>query len=341
MTRLLLLLVVVAATILGMTTATRLLPSTSGSGGFVNPLAYPTLTRYGSTPVLSRGGVGTWDHNTIAGQQVFWDTRLSKWVMVYGGLDKDIASGGIGKIGLAYADKLEGPWAKEPTNPVYTAPGGDVMSATANIVQVGPSSYRLYSQIYPASTAFAMATSTDMLSWTDVGHVFTPGASGQWDDDVIFDPHPALIGGTTYLWYGGQKTDTTRGIGLATSPDGVTFTRQGRLTVPQAGEANVSYGAPAILWTDASHYSIFNDVALTGSDTTRFIDRRDTTDGSTFSHVHQMLVANPSGWDSVQVFDPAPVVRFGVLYLFYVGSPTTGSALGLSPDIGLATVRWP
>lgn len=323
-----------------MALASRLLMASHGFGAFVNPLAYDTLTRYGSSPVLTRGGVGTWDHDTIAGEQVFWDVRLKRWVMAYVGIDQEYDDGGIIRFGLAYSDDLL-TWTKEPTNPVWEAPAPDVMTATANIVQVSADSYRLYSQVYPASDAFSLSTSTDLLNWTDVGHVFGLGAAGQWDDTFIFDPNPLLIDGTTYLWYGGQKSDGSRGIGLATSTDGSTFTRQGRLIQPQAGESSVSFGAPAIVWTDATHYSIFHDVALTGSSTTRFIDRRDTTDGSTFSHEHQQLVANPSGWDSVQVFDSAPVVRFGTLYLFYAGSPVTGDATGLSPDIGLATVRWP
>jgi predicted GH43/DUF377 family glycosyl hydrolase len=289
--------------------------------------------------VLTRGDAGAWDRDTIAGEQVFYDTRLGLWVMVYAGLDKRIASGGVGRIGLAYSSDLL-IWKKESANPVYTPPGGDVMSATANIVQVSGSSYRLYSQVYPASNAFALATSSDMLTWADQGHVFGLGAGGAWDDTVIFDPNPVLIGGTTYLWYGGEKSDGTRGIGLATSSDGVAFTRQGRLLTPAAGESDFSYGAPAALVTDATHYDLFHDAALTGSNTTRFIDRSDTTDGSTFTHHGSVLAANPSGWDNVQVFDPAPVVHNGVLYLFYAGSAINGEAVGLSPDIGLATVVW-
>jgi predicted GH43/DUF377 family glycosyl hydrolase len=320
----------------------RLLTATAGGGSFTNPLAYATLTRYGTSPVLARGGVGTWDHDTIAGEAPpFFDSRTHKWVMVYSALDKPIASGGIAKVGLAYSPDLLN-WTKEAANPVYTAPGGDVMTATSNVVQVSDSSYRLYSQVYPASNAFALATSADMLTWTDQGHVFGLGTTGQWDDNAIFDPDPVLIGTTTYLWYGGQKSDATRGIGLATAPSpGTTFTRQGELFSPAAGESQASYGAPAAIVTDATHYSIFHDAALSGSSTTRFIDREDTTDGVTFTHHQAVFSANPSGWDSVQVFDSAPVVVSGVLYLFYAGSAIAGGSTGLSPDIGLATMRWP
>lgn len=326
-----------------MTIARKLLSASSGAGAFPspNPLAYANLTRYGSAPVLSRGGAGTWDHNTIAGEQVFFDTRLNRWVMVYGGLEKEYTEGGTGRIGLAYSDDLL-TWTKEPTNPVYTPPAGDVMSATANIVQVSASSYRLYSQVFPASDAFALATSADMLTWTDQGHVFHIGAAGQWDENAIFDPAPYLIGGVTHLWYGGGKfSDSSRGIGLATSADGSTFTRQGRLFTPAAGESHISYGAPAVIFVSATEYRVFLDSALAGSSTTRFICREDTTDGSVFTHHPQVFVANPAGWDSVQVFDSAPIVHAGVLYLFYAGSATTGEGTGLSPDIGLATMAWP
>ena len=322
-----------------MVTATRLLMVSGGGGGFVNSLAYATLTRYGTTPVLSRGTAGEWDDDMIAGQQVFYDRRLGKWVMVYAGIAGPIASNKF-KGGIAYSTDLLS-WTKEAANPVFTASVEDVGIAAINIVQLPDLTYRLYHQVYASSEFVTMATSTDLITWNNLGHVFGVGAAGQWDDDHIFDQDPHLIGTTTYMWYGGDRSDLSRGIGLATAPDGVTFTRQGELINPEAGESDVSFGAPAVLITDATHYSIFHDAALTGSNTTRFIDIHTTTDGSTFSHTHQYLTGDGSGWDSVQVFDPAPTLHAGTLYLFYSGAAVTGDSTGLASDIGLATVRWP
>lgn len=313
-----------------------------GSGSaFTRPLAYPTLTRYGSAPVLTRGGVGEWDHTTIDGESIYFDVRLDCWVMAYGGYNGAVQY----NIGLAYSDDLL-TWTKEATNPVFSANMAEDSVVAPSIVQVSASSYRLYYQTYHGTPdpRIYMATSSDLLTWTRANGgsaVLAPGTAGQWDDDVVFDPYPILTAGTTKLWYGGQKSDLSRGIGRATSSDGIAFTREGELFTPAAGESSVSYGAPAVLRTSDTVYKVFHDAALTGSNTTRFICREDTSDGSTFTHNHQVLVANPSGWDSVQVFDPAPIVRAGILFLFYAGSATTGGGTGLSPDIGLATMAWP
>ena len=324
-----------------------LLGLASGSGStaiLANPLAHATLTRYGD-PVLTRGTAGAWDADTVAGEQVFWDTRLERWVMVYSALAEPIASGGVGRIGIAYSNNLLD-WEKDAANPVFAPNATEGHVATGNIIQLADETYRLYYQSYQGSLSDRIyaAESDDLVTWTRLNGgtaVLAPGTSGQWDDEVVFDPAPMLIGTDTYLWYGGQKaSDDSRGIGLATSSDGVSFTRQGRLFTPAAGEASRSYGAPALLVTSATDYMVFHDAALTSADTTRFICRQDTSNGSTFAHNHQILTAGGS-WDTVQVFDPSPVVHNGVLYLFYCGSASTGSGTELAPDIGLATMAWP
>lgn len=341
-------LVVALVVVLAMT-ARRMLFG-AGAGPFSRPLAYATLTRYGLSPVLTRGGVGTWDHDTVAGEQVFLDTRLNRFVMVYSALAAPIGSGGTGQIGLAYSTDLLN-WTKEAANPVFTPNGTEGHAATANVVQLSSSSYRMYYQSYGGSDGGARiyaASSSDLITWTRLNGgvaVIPPGSAGAWDSEFTFDQEVKQYGSTTYAYYGGQK-DTlgvrTRGIGYATSSDGVTFTKyaDNPILVPSGGERDANLGAMSIIG-DQTDFDMFYDSSTTPGD--RYIDHAHTSDGgATWDMLdYEFFMPSVASWDSTQVFDAATIVRFGVLYLFYAGSNVSGGSVGLSPDIGLATMAWP
>lgn len=333
--------------LLAVTTLAILLGVARGGGrGFAgDPLAYATLTRHPSNPVLTLGAGGAWDDNMIAGQSIFYDPPSHRYVMPYSGS----GDGSTFDTGLAYStDRIT--WTKEAMNPVFTANATEGSQVAQVIVRQDDGSYILYYQSYGGTdggSRIYAATSPDLTgggTWTRANGgaaIFVPGTSGEWDDDAVFDPHPVLENGVTQMLYGGQKSDLTRGIGRATAPDGLTFTRQGRLFTPAAGESDVSFGAPAVVGNITSgRYSVFHDAATTGANQVRFICRNDTTDGVTFTHVHQVLTGSGSGWDEIQVFDSTPIVVAGTLYMFYAGAATSGGGVGLASEVGLATMRW-
>lgn len=67
----------------------------------------------------------------------------------------------------------------------------------------------------------------DIMDLTDEGLVLDKGSSGQWDDRDVSSPTVHIEGDTFYLFYEGRGTPTTRGsVGLATSSDGESFTKQ-------------------------------------------------------------------------------------------------------------------
>lgn len=71
-----------------------------------------------------------------------------------------------------------------------------------------------------------LATSTDGKVWTKygTGPVFDVGVPGSWDDTGVQYPSVLEEDGIFYMWYGGYDT-VLNGMGLATSPDGITWTR--------------------------------------------------------------------------------------------------------------------
>ena len=69
------------------------------------------------------------------------------------------------------------------------------------------------------------ATSADGLSWTKVGEVLSVGAPGAWDDAFVHHPCVHKHNGTYYMYYSGSDTGSLLDVGLATSPDGTTWTK--------------------------------------------------------------------------------------------------------------------
>ena len=77
--------------------------------------------------------------------------------------------------------------------------------------------------------AFAVFTSSDGLNWSSLAtNILTLGAGGQWDSVVMWYMQPvAIINGTWYALYcaGNDATGYQLKLGLATSPDGQTWTK--------------------------------------------------------------------------------------------------------------------
>lgn len=302
------------------------------------------LARYTGNPIVGASTTGYWDDGIIAGEQVFWDTRLAKWVMVYAGLN--LAQNMQG-LGLAYSDDLYR-WTKEPRNPVFIPNVSENFIATGNIVQLSGSSYILYYQSYGGSDGnqiFA-ATSSDLLTWTRANGgnpVLAPGAGAAWDSDAVFDPAPVLNGSTMYLYYGGQNaTGPTRGIGYATATSPfLSFTKYASnpILTPSGGESQVNLGAPSIVG-NATVFDMWYDTSITPG--VRFINHAHTSDGgATWDVLDRQWLTAGSGWESVQVFDSAAVITNGALFFFYVGTDASGGGVAADFKIGLATKLWP
>ncbi|WP_130343627.1 beta-xylosidase [Herbihabitans rhizosphaerae] len=93
------------------------------------------------------------------------------------------------------------------------------------------------------------------------------GSPGGFDKVHTCDPSVIKVGGTYYLYYTGAAGDHARGnaIGLATSPDGITWTRAnngGQILAPsnEVHRENIyGSGQPSALYLDGRFYLMFTD----------------------------------------------------------------------------------
>ncbi|MFW6327200.1 MAG: hypothetical protein ACOC2F_02720, partial [Bacteroidota bacterium] len=73
------------------------------------------------------------------------------------------------------------------------------------------------------------ATSPDGDTWTNQGQILEKGIEGEWDSNSLHHPSVIRVGGTYYMFYSGSKSGNPNSvvgdIGLATSLDGINFTK--------------------------------------------------------------------------------------------------------------------
>jgi len=138
---------------------------------------------------------------------------------------------------IRYAWSLDGiEWIDYPENPVLdvgeTGSWDDEWLDTPEILKVGDVYYLYY---YGDSTYFegqdntniGLATSPDGINWTRQGIVLSKGGEGEWDSKYIESPAAYYdeITGKFMIWYQGQNEVGYINIGLATSDDGISWTK--------------------------------------------------------------------------------------------------------------------
>ena len=66
--------------------------------------------------------------------------------------------------------------------------------------------------------------------------VVVPGSSGEWDEEFIAPGSVIYYDNTYHMWYGGGKFAVNGSIGHATSPDGITWTKDTNNPVLSKGQ---------------------------------------------------------------------------------------------------------
>ena len=161
--------------------------------------------------------------------------------------------------------------------------------------------------------------------WTKHGPaVLSPGASGEWDDQLVFCCS-VIHQDTLYkIWYTGYDGANMR-IGYAESPDGVNWTKHSVpvLDLGAAGTWDDNWVcAPYVLY-DGSTYKMWY---CGDNHTSEYVGYATSPDGITwtkYSGNPVLTAGSPGTWDGLMVF-PGPVVfedgKFQMIYGAYDGS---------------------
>ncbi len=176
---------------------------------------------YSNNPILSPQN-NYWDYNGVSQGKILIENGTYK--MWYIGL----ANSGVANIG--YAESSDGvSWTVSNSNPVLSP--GNYGSWDASSVCPGPifkedGIYKMYYVGWAdqySNWNIGLATSPDGINWTKYeGNPVLHGTSG-WEYQIV--PSFILkINNTYYLYYYGRNLPTYK-IGLATSTDGINWTR--------------------------------------------------------------------------------------------------------------------
>ena len=184
-----------------------------------------------ATPIIPYGGGGWMDSQTQ--EPVLFDDPMdsTKLRMYFAAMAAPVASG-VMSIGWATATKA---------NPlVWTVQGQlitDISRRLDSIVVVGGVWY-----MYSSNThSIDLFTSTDGLTWTFNSTALTPTGQGRNDGDYVSQGTVAVSGGTWYMIYGYRNGGTVLpGYRLATSTDGITWTKTGAGDILSCGTESYS-----------------------------------------------------------------------------------------------------
>ncbi len=175
-----------------------------------------------------------------------------------------------------------------------------------------------------ARASLGVATSADGIHWTryEQNPILTHGGPTEWDRHWI--ESPAVIwdsaGGQYLMWYSGVDTLSWRiGIGLATSPDGFTWTKHAGNPVLQPGPAG-SYddmwvAVPAVIRRDGRYEMWYSGLSSTTGFATLTLNYASSDDGihwtkfsgnplfDTHTAPHSMAVDSAGPWAPDVIFN--------------------------------------
>jgi predicted GH43/DUF377 family glycosyl hydrolase len=218
-------------------------------------------------------------------------------------------------------------WYYYSKNPVLQAgPGAfDAAYLSACSVLKDAGGYKMYYSARTAGTNFSigLATSSDGIHWQKYGGnpIVMIGAPGSWDDVFVEMPKVLLVDGTYYMWYMGYDGLAGR-IGLATSVDGVSWTKHpsNPVLAPGAPGSWDGYwlGEGSVVFANGVFYMLYMGAP---GDYLERIGLATSTNGYSWQKYSGNPVMVPtSGWESARIAPSAVVLRDNTFHLWFSGS---------------------
>lgn len=299
--------------------AAAVLLASSAVSSVTSPYLTLQWTRWGTSPVLTSGSAGSWDRAyVVAGPVVLVS---GTYHMFYTGS----ADGSTWSIG--HATSLDGiHWTKDPRNPV-------IPFAESPAVLYESGEFKMWVD-NPSQNAVEYYVSPDGTAWTlAVGNpVLLPGPG--WDADHSI-PGAVVHDATGYYLYYEGVSGIINQVGLATSLDGITWTKSpANPVIPAGGPWYSTFLAPCSV-LDAGSVQV---LWFVGGNTTNYwhLGVAVSTDGTNWTVSKQTALDPDSGqWDGVSLSRASVVQIGGVLDMWYTG----GS--GYDFEVGLATSPAP
>jgi predicted GH43/DUF377 family glycosyl hydrolase len=191
----------------------------------------PFFTVYGDKPIVPKGQPGTWDDRfTDPGAVIYHDGMFHMFRNGFRGFPAESEVG--------YVTSTDGyTWTKQGDDPIIETkdvPYAKIaMYASSVLWEDGCWVLFFYtwdSKSFPSSSVIGRTTQciagpalTDWLP--DPEPLLKPGAAGEWDEKQVLAPDVLKTENGYIMYYSGVSASGIQMIGMATSPNGVTWTK--------------------------------------------------------------------------------------------------------------------
>ena len=307
--------------------------------------------------VLDLGVSGDWDDAGVVAPDIIKDGDIYK--MWFGGND-----GANARIG--YATSTDGVTWKKYSGNNCTGTTGDGcvfdISSTGfdekgiywpTVIKSGNTYQMWYSgQNNIDNVRIGYATSSDGINWTrqNAGDpVLDWGTGGDWDDAAVHSPDVIKEGTIYKMWYAGNDGSNQNRIGLATSTDGISWSRI------QINNCSSTIGDGCVY--DLGQSGTFNDNDMNVNKVLRINDLYYLfykAKSSVNSYYTSGLAVSKNGYDWINQNDNGQIFGLGATDAWDDGSISSGGALfennsikyfytgsdGTNTRIGLATMDF-
>jgi predicted GH43/DUF377 family glycosyl hydrolase len=320
-------------------------------------LRYPTLILVSVLVCLSTTTAIPRASSVVQGQLVLgtsytgWDSTSvwrpcvvkqgSAFLMWYSGTNDSY----IVNIGLATSPDGTS-WTRYAENPVLTpgAPGEwDQNSVHDAWVIYDKGKYKMWysGQIWQsnqlATNQIGYATSLDGIHWTKYGGnpVLSPGPAGSFDDLYVDRPIVVVTGSSYLMFYVGTPKTGNGGRGIATSPDGIRWTRTGQINLPTTAWDIDRQRVTDVIEGQGGFLMAYDGWTGTDMDPTQ-VGFATSTDGINWTPYpdNPVITGRSSTWDAGGISYPIIVPVNDKYYVYFSAYPANSP----TRNIGLAIV---
>lgn len=306
------------------------------------------FARHPSNPLYASSG-SAWNFAGIGDPSVLYDTSAGLYKMWCSGGGIVVPNPDV-LVRTQYLTSPDGiTWTEYGTNPVFdVGPGGSDWDRggieTVHVLRDG-AAYMMWYGGYevredpPVTLKIGLATSFDGIAWTReaTNPVIDKGTPGEWDDSWVESPSVVKVGSTYYMLYSGIKDPYQFAIGLATSLDGITWTKHAGNPVFQAEPANdwenAMVYAPS-LFHDGSQFVMFyvGVNATTFPDAMRIGMALSPDCVSWTRSVENPVLGLPAAgsWDEHGPFVPSVIFKDGTWMMHYLSGANPNEQIGLA-----------
>jgi predicted GH43/DUF377 family glycosyl hydrolase len=254
-----------------------LMPTGNGTGSIYIFVTWGNVNQnfidFENNPVLSSQYNG-YDNYGIAQPRLIYEDGIYR--MWY------VAEAGSAVKYVMYAQSTDGNIWTRPYNTPAISPGEygtwDSRAVHPSTIIKDDGIYKMYYCGFANQNGewhIGLATSTDGIHWTKTPHPVLYGGNATWESQIS-SASVLIVNGTYYMFYTGRNAPYNK-IGLATSPDGLNWTRYSSNPVLQATESWEAYGVavPSVIYED----NMFKLVYMNCSAQTTAFGMATSTDG--------------------------------------------------------------